>query len=105
VPRGIVTVTKAGSGGTVYSKGIVNTNSQIILPQTYRRYPVQLTKLSDARLPGKYVLNVDFRFDGINQFRGFKQSFIYVTPIWLAAFAIAVVGTSLLVIKTTRLKK
>jgi hypothetical protein len=87
VPRGIVTITKAGSGGTIYSKGVLNQDSQIILPQTYRRFTVQLNSLASARLPGKYSLHVDFRFDGIDQFRGYQQSFFVVTAWALAAAA------------------
>jgi hypothetical protein len=86
VPRGVVQI--VGPNGKLISRGIINQNSGIILPETYRQYKVELSSQTTARLPGSYKLSVDFRFDGIDQFRGYQTSFYYVS---LAASVIAAV--------------
>lgn len=97
VPRGEVTL-KAPDGKPV-SKGVINPDSNIILPQTYRRYQVDLQRLAGSGSHGRYSLRVDFRFDGIDGFRSYQSSFWYLEPaiLWfialivLAAVALAAV--------------
>jgi hypothetical protein len=81
IPRGRVTITN--SKGDVISKGIINDDSGLILPETYRRYYVPLQMVSKTNLPGTYQLHVDFRFDGIEQFRSYQQSFRYLPVVYL----------------------
>jgi hypothetical protein len=90
-PRGTVTITN--SSGKLISKGIINVDSGIILPETFRRYYVPLQSVSQANLPGSYVVKVDYRFDGINQFREYKQSFIYAP-----AGSIVLIASALIII-------
>jgi hypothetical protein len=77
IPRGTVSVTDPH--GKLISKGVINENSAIILPETYRRYSVPLNDISTAALPGKYKITVDFRFDGIDQFRTYQTSQLLLT--------------------------
>jgi len=84
VPRGVINLT--GPGGTLISKGVVNQNSGIILPQTYRQYPVPLSQLLVPKTPGRYKLTVSYRFDGYSGFRTYQVSFIYVPLIDLIIF-------------------
>ncbi|MGH7157266.1 MAG: hypothetical protein ACREGG_04115, partial [Candidatus Saccharimonadales bacterium] len=88
IPRGEVTLT--GSGNKLISKGIINENSSPILPQTYRRYTVQLRKVASTNSIDKYALRVDFRFDGLSQFRSYQASF-WVLPAYILAVVIALV--------------
>jgi hypothetical protein len=83
VPRGTITVTD--SKGKLVSRGIINENSNIILPETYRRFSTSLIKISGISIMGRYKLDVNYRFDGYNQFRTYQTSFFVVT---LAGFAI-----------------
>lgn len=75
-PRGSVSVYDARD--RLISKGIINEDSGIILPSAYRRYSVDLSRVTFPRLPGKYTLKVDFRFDGIDQYRRYSTSFFSV---------------------------
>jgi hypothetical protein len=94
IPRGIVTVT--GPKGKLISKGIINDNSGIVLPETFRQYYVPLQKISSSRAFGHYKIKVDFRFDGVEQFRSYQQSFYYLplvyTLILILGFAALVVA-------------
>jgi hypothetical protein len=76
VPRG--TVTLSTPQGRIISRGIINEDSNIILPETYRQLSVPLKKVSSAYATGRYVLNVSFRFDGIDQYRQYQASFFYI---------------------------
>jgi hypothetical protein len=80
VPRGLVTV--VGAHGQIVSKGIINQNSDIILPETYRRLDVPLQTVNGAFGIGEYKLVVDFRFDGFNQYRRYQASF-WLVPWYL----------------------
>jgi hypothetical protein len=92
VPRGVVTITD--SGGKLISKGVINENSSIILPETYRRFSVPLTKISTPNHPGKYTMRVDFRFDGYDQFRSYQSRIFLLLPsvLLIAILAIIAVG-------------
>lgn len=76
VPRGSVYV--KDSRGKLISKGIINEASNVILPQTFRRLNVQLNQINKPSAVGKYNLRVDFRIDGLDQFRGYQASFWHV---------------------------
>jgi hypothetical protein len=100
IPRGVVTV--SDSGGKLISKGIINENSGIILPQTNRRYSVPLTKVATATTPGKYKVEVDFRFDGYDQFRSYRASVFLLTPpilILISLILIAAVSGAYFLLK------
>lgn len=90
VPRGVVTVVDAR--GSVISKGVINQNSNIILPETERRLNVPLQTVSHARGIGKYKLAVDFRFDGFNQYRRYQTSFWLFPSYFLVAILVIIVG-------------
>jgi hypothetical protein len=87
VPRGSVYMSTPG--GKVISKGIINENSEIILPENFRKYNVALRQVDKSNAVGRYTLHVDFRFDGIDQVRSYQQSFIILT---LRGIVVAVLG-------------
>lgn len=97
VPRGVVTLTDA-RGNTV-KKGIINSDSNIILPETYRQFYVPLSDVSDAKSIGKYSLKVDFRFDGMNLYRAYQTNLIYVPLIFLIVILLLVAALIVLVAK------
>jgi hypothetical protein len=95
VPRGGVYL--RDSAGRLISKGIINQNSNIILPETYRRYDVPLTETSSAVRPGKYSLRVDFRFDGISQYRSYQADFWYFSFLpWLGGVMVIIIIAALM---------
>jgi hypothetical protein len=95
VPRGTVYIT--APGGKVVIKGIINGDSGIILPQTFRRYSVPMQKIGNSNAAGKYQLHVDFRFDGIDQYRSYQASFnqlpiVFVMAVFVILALILAVG-------------
>lgn len=84
VPRGIVKITDPF--GREVLRGIINPESAIILPETFRVFPVSLKKTALTIFPGAYTLSVEYRFDGKDDFavQKFKFNFIpisFVTTI------------------------
>ena len=90
VPRGSVYVN--GPNGKLVSKGIINQNSNIILPGTFRRYNVTLNKISSSSSAGTYKLHADFRFDGISQYRSYEKNIFYIPIVALLIIILIVLG-------------
>ncbi len=76
VPRGTVSI-KDPSGRVVMS-GLINENSDIILPESFRKLRVSLTTLRPAWTPGRYSVVSNFRYDGSTDVRTSKVSFWYM---------------------------
>lgn len=72
-PRGLVLVTDPV--GRVVTRGIINENSGIILPSTFRTYPTVLKSSQVAFVPGKYKLTIRYRYDGEDNFRIVEATF------------------------------
>jgi hypothetical protein len=92
IPRGTVEITDPK--GKLVSKGIINENSNLILPETYRRYSVPVNKISNGFLPGKYKLTTNFRFDGYDQFRTYQESILIIPPAFLLLILVVVLATT-----------
>jgi hypothetical protein len=105
IPRGIITITDPS--GKLVSKGVINENSGIILPETYRRYSVPLNKVASSTHPGKYKMHVDFRFDGYEQYRSYQTSMFLLASWAVAALAVLIVLAALAYVfmKKTTVKK
>jgi hypothetical protein len=91
VPRGVVSITSPN--GKLISRGVINEDSGLVLPETYRRFSVPLKTISPPLRPGKYTLRVDFRFDGYNNFRSYQSKILLLTPLVLIE-AILVLGAA-----------
>jgi hypothetical protein len=67
VPRGII---KLKSGKQTVMQGVINENSNLILPQTYRHFYVNLKHVAPVghNLLNSYKLEVSYRYDGIDNF-------------------------------------
>jgi hypothetical protein len=89
IPRGTIEVTDPQ--GKLVAKGIINENSNLILPETYRRISVGLNKVGNSLIPGKYKITTNFRFEGYDQFRSYQSSQFILTPAILLFIAIIVV--------------
>jgi hypothetical protein len=91
VPRGTIEITDPR--GKLVSKGIINENSNLILPETYRRFLVPLNKTASSVIPGKYKITTHFRFDGYDQVRSYQSSQLLITPqlLLLIVFAVLII--------------
>jgi hypothetical protein len=66
IPRGTVEI--LNPSGKLVSKGVINENSSIILPQKSRKLSVPLQQVASASLSGQYKLRVSYRYDGIGNY-------------------------------------
>lgn len=89
VPRGFVTMTDPA--GRVVKKGFINPGSAMVLPETFRRVSVSLDPVATAWIPGKYTMDIAYRYDGEVNMQTRTVSFVYVNGWYLigafAAFA------------------
>lgn len=93
VPRGLIRV--VDPAGHEVARGVINTDSSFILPESFRRLQVATLPLARAWLPGRYRLAVQYRYDGSNQVTTWEKSF-WLLPsdlVWtLAVVALALGG-------------
>ncbi len=79
VPRGKVIVTDPL--GREVAKGIINEESALILPETTRVYPVRLRQLLRNIIPGRYTVEITYRYDGKDDFTTTSFSFDFIPPL------------------------
>lgn len=106
IPRG--TVSLVAPDGRTVKKGIINENSNLILPESYRIYTVPLNEIAGSSKPGNYKLSVDFRFDGYDKYRSYQSGMFYVSPkifLVLILILLAVVSGTYFALKNPRAKK
>lgn len=88
IPRGIVTITDPL--GRVVEKGIINPESGIIMPETFRIYPVVISMLDRAFVPGRYRIDIAYRYDGKDDFVFETMTFDFIPlPATLLLLALA----------------
>jgi hypothetical protein len=68
--------------GRLVSRGIINSESGIILPETFRVFPTPMRTLTLAFLPGRYKISTAYRYDGQDSFFGRNSSFYFIPPIF-----------------------
>lgn len=78
VPRGIVIVTDPL--GRRVAKGTVNQESALILPETFRVYPVHLVQIATSFIPGRYTIETAYRYDGKDDFVTTSLQFDFIPP-------------------------
>jgi len=61
IPRGIISVLSPRSQEV--ARGIINTDSSLVLPDSSRLYQVPLKKISSSWLPGRYKVDMQYRPD------------------------------------------
>lgn len=86
VPRGEVRV--IDPLGRLTYRGVVNEGSTIILPETFRAYPLKLFAVEKAILPGYYVLELDYRYDGRDEKERWSEQFLYIPPLFWVGLAL-----------------
>lgn len=92
-PRGIVTI--SDPSGRIVSKGTVNVDSSLVLPDSYRQIPVTMQHINLANAIGNYEVLVQYRDGNQDQIKTFSQK-IYIFSLlgalqglfWLAILGI-----------------
>lgn len=88
VPRGAVSL--IDPLGKEVMKGVINQESGLILPETFRIFSIDLKKVALAYFPGRYKLFVRYRFDGKEDFVTEEQTINFVPlPVILFSLIIA----------------
>jgi hypothetical protein len=95
IPRGTIEITDPR--GKLVAKGVINENSNLLLPETYRKFSVPLKRISNSVFPGKYKITTNFRFDGYDQIRTYQTSQFLLTPL-LLLFVLSVVLIAVIVV-------
>ncbi|HSH56006.1 MAG TPA: hypothetical protein VK983_04235, partial [Candidatus Limnocylindrales bacterium] len=93
-PRGTITITDPR--GRQVQKGYINAESALVLPESFRQLSVPLMKLDRTWIPGRYTATVAYRFDGQDQVRETKMSFVYVNLG--VVLSVLLVGAGLLLV-------
>lgn len=84
-PRGIAVV--SDPFGRVVKRGVLNEESGIILPESYRLYQVALKSIDMAFIPGFYTINATYRYDGEEHFTDIPSQRVFS---WNLAFLWAI---------------
>jgi hypothetical protein len=92
MPRGVVEV--KDMAGRVVRRGVINESSNVILPDSFRRYDVRLETIGAGLLPGRYRVAVSYRDDNEQAVKVAAQSVWYVgaLAVWLVILGAMLVG-------------
>jgi hypothetical protein len=105
VPRG--TVELKDPRGHIVNKGLINPESTWILPESFRLYSSSLRQTNAAWLPGRYTLEVKYRYDGKADFETSSRTFFHLGRlgvIGLIAIAVALTSAALIAFSLRRRK-
>jgi hypothetical protein len=101
VPRGKVIIKT--SSGKVIAQGIINLESEYVFPETTRSLMVKLnTTNSSVFWPDTYHIQVDYRYDGIDQFARKDQTLFFFN---LSSIVLVIVSLSLIFLIIKRFLK
>lgn len=89
VPRGLITVST--SSGNEVSRGQINTNSSILLPDNTRVYSTPLLKTGSAIWPGVYKVYVTYHSDDISQIKTADVNFTYINLLGIIELIVAII--------------
>jgi hypothetical protein len=95
VPRGIVRI--KNTVGHEIARGIVNPESGLVLPERSRTFSVPLTFRGRTVWPGRYTIEVEYRYDGQDETAYARQSFFTANlkVLVLLVGAVVAIGTAL----------
>jgi len=86
VPRGLVTATGPITGEI--ARGLVNPDSNLLLPDSSRLFQVPLQRTRHAWWPGFYKVTVSYRYDGTTQLQTATTSFLYISPFFIVVLLV-----------------
>lgn len=90
VPRGIIRI--SDPLGREVMRGIINQESAIILPETFRFFSVSLKNMVPTIFPGNYTISVEYRYDGKDDFSIDSSKFIFIPPLSMVIGLILLAG-------------
>lgn len=90
VPRGVAIVTDPL--GRAVAKGTINQESALILPETLRVYPVRLNTLATSFIPGRYTMEIAYRYDGKDDFTTVTDTRVFIPPLFIGSMFAAALG-------------
>lgn len=93
-PRGVVTLTDPM--GREVARGIIDEESALVLPETFRVFPTQMREMAMAFVPGRYNLSTQYRYDGQDDFVTVQQN-IFIIPnldVWALLAVIVIIYIS-----------
>ena len=96
VPRGTITLTDPFR--RVVASGVINPDSSIIIPESFRTYPVAIRAVSPAFVPGRYFMTVQYRYDGKDGFSKVQYP-LYFFGLFSIISALFIILTILFLIK------
>ncbi len=100
-PRGVMTLN--GRTGQEGARGIMDTDSGLILPSTSRLYSVAFKPEARIIWPGVYHLNIYYRAGSDGKIRTLSKSFLYLSPGLV--FGVGVLVCTLIIVVIRRSKK
>jgi hypothetical protein len=86
VPRGVITLDDAT--GHEVARGIINTDSGLVLPETERLYEVPLRSEAQWLWPGKYQMSIYYRAGSAGKIYVYSASFWYIGQAIVAVFGV-----------------
>lgn len=91
-PRGLVTITDPA--GRIVSKGTINVDSSLVLPDSYRQLAVGMQRIRPAAAIGNYQVLVQYRPDNSDKIATYSQKIFILSLLGLLqiAFILAVAG-------------
>ena len=104
VPRGTITI--YGPNGQAVQKALINTDSGVVLPETFRKYENDFMSLSRAFWPGRYRAEIAWRYDGQADFT-ITEVYLWHSGwgVWLLGLIIAAIVIVLWITRSKRGKK
>ncbi len=101
VPRGLVTI--ENSLGQMIARGVINSDSGIIMPETFRKYDLPIKRLGSFLPPGRYTMKTVYRYDGEDKTQEHKTTFFYLgTPLYLLLPVLLVIAVIIMIPRLRR---
>jgi hypothetical protein len=92
IPRGLVTVTDPL--GRAVKKGIINSDSGLAMPESFREINAPLVCLSSAFVPGFYQARISYYYEGQpGAPHSFEKTFLYINGWYLIALGMILAAT------------
>lgn len=100
IPRASIMVLT--NRGTIVATGALNTQSFSVWPDKTLKIQTSLTKIASILLPGRYTVQILYRYDGSDEQRSITLQRWFVPPALLLAVSIGIM--LLVLLRTARLK-
>ncbi len=76
IPRGKLEIYNLS--GRLVGKGVINQESGKLLPESFRRLLINVKYYDKWKIPGKYRVEVKYRYDGKDSFQIYREDIYYV---------------------------